>query len=159
MARYFRRTDGQSLWAFVPSIANLAAPSTAEVNAGSNITIRIAGVTGFEYKNNPIKTPDMSSSFVSSIIGEDEATDSALMFYDDTTSTALWTLMAKGAVGFILVNEYAKTVSSKTRVWPVTSTGPVPQYDMGAEAAQFTVGYAVTARPNLDAVFPTGVTI
>ncbi len=162
MARYFRRLDGQTNVYWVSAIANLDAPTAAEINAGgagANLTARIAALSGFQYSNAPIASPDFSTGFVGQITGEDTAAASAFSFYDDTTSTALWTLMAKGAAGFVVFQEYAKTTGSKTRVWPCTSTGQNPDYDMGAKAAWFIVGYAITSRPHLDAVWPSGVTI
>src|SRR2546423_592849 len=133
MARYFRRLDGQTFVWWVLSIANLDAPTAAEINAGgagANLTARIAALSGVMYSNTPIPAPDLSTAFVGQILGEDVAGASSFDFYDDTASTALWTLMAKGAAAFVVFNEYAKTTGSKTRVWPVTSTGPNPNYDM-----------------------------
>src|SRR6266566_4405575 len=120
MARYFRRLDGQTNVYWVTAIANLDAPTAAEMNAGTNVTARIAALSGFMYANTPIAAPDFSTAFVSQILGEDVAGTSSFDFYDDTTSTALWTLMAKGNAGFAVFSEYAKTTGSKTRVWPAT---------------------------------------
>lgn len=159
MARYFRRNDGQSNWYFVPSISNPAAPTATEINAGIALATRICDISGFTFKNKPIESPDLSTSFVSSIPGEDQADDSGLTFYDDSTSTALWTALAKATAGYIVISNYAKTASSKCRTWHVVSTGPNDEYKLDATAAKFMVGFSVSDRPNLDAVFPTGVTI
>lgn len=159
MARYFRRNDGQSFWAFVPAVANPAAPTAAEINAGINLTARICDISGFTYKNKPIESPDLSTAFVASIPGEDTADDSALTFYDDATSTALWTALAKNTGGYIVISNYAKGTGTKCRTWHVVSTGPNDEFKLDATAAKFMVGFSVADRPNLDAVFPSGVTI
>lgn len=159
MARYFRRSDGQTFWAFVPAVANMAAPTAAEINAGINLTSQISEISGFTFVNEPISTPDLSTAFVSSIPGEDVAEDCQLILYDDDASTANWTALAKGTTGYMVVSPYEKTAASKCRVWKVTSTGPNDQYTLDAEAAKIMVGFSVDIRPNLDSVFPAGVTI
>ena len=159
MSRYFRRTDGQTFWAFAPAVANTAAPTAAEINAGLNLTSRIETIGGFTYKNEPIETPDLGSAFVSSIPGEDKAEDSSLTLYDDDTSMSFWTALAKGTSGYMVISPYAKASASKCRVWQVVSTGPNDDYDLSAKAALIMVTFSVASRPNLDAVFPSGVTI
>lgn len=159
MAKYFRRSDGQTFWAFVPAISNPAAPTSAEINAGTNLTLRICDISGFTYKNKPIETPDLASAFVSTIPGEDQADDSELTFYDDSASMALWTALAKGTGGYMVISPYAKATASKCRVWQVVSTGPNDELKLDATAAKFMVGFSVASRPNLDAVFPAGVSI
>ncbi len=159
MARYFRRADGQTRWYFLPSISNTAAPSTAEVNAGIALNTRISEISGFTYKNEPITTPDLSSSFVSTIGGEDVAEDCSLIFYDDSTDMALWNAMAKGSTGYMVINPYARVASTKCRVWTVVSLGPNDEYSLDASAARFMVDFSVAVRPNLDSVFPASVVI
>jgi hypothetical protein len=159
MARYFRRTDGQTRWYFLTAIANTAAPTTAEVNAGVALNTRISEVSGFTYKNEPITTPDLSTSFVSTIGGEDVADDCSLIFYDDDTSMSLWNALAKGTTGYMVINPYARVASTKCRVWTVVSLGPNDEYTVDASAARFMVDFSVAVRPNLDSTFPASVTI
>ena len=159
MARYFRRADGQTRWYFLTAIANTAAPSTAEVNAGIALNTRICEISGFTYKNEPIATPDLSEAFVSTIGGEDVAEDCALTFYDDTTNMALWNALAKGTTGYMVINPYARVAATKCRVWTVVSLGPNDVYTLDTEAAKIMVDFSVAVRPNLDAAFPAAVTI
>jgi hypothetical protein len=159
MARYFRRTDGQTRWYWLTAIANTAAPTAAEINAGIALAGRIADVGGFMYKNKPIETPDLASSFVSTIGGEDTAEASGLTFYDDTASMALWNAFAINTAGYMVINPYARVGGTKCRVWQVVSLGPNDEYKTDPTAAKFLVDYSVATRPNLDAAFPSGVTI
>ncbi|WP_256789810.1 hypothetical protein [Frankia sp. AvcI1] len=160
MGRYFRRADGQTNWYFVPAISNPAAPTAAEINAGINLSKNISDISGFKFENKPIETPDLSTAFVSTVDGEDSAADCALKLYDDTASQTIRTALAKGTNGFMVISPYAKTASSKCRVWPVRSTGDNDEYEMDAkQAARYEVMFAVPDRPTLGAVFPSGVTI
>mgnify|MGYP001579306073 CR=1 FL=1 len=159
MARYFRRADGQTRWYFVTSITNTAAPTAAEINAGTALNTRISEISGFMYKNEPIETPDLSTAFVTTIGGEDKAEDSGLIFYDDDTNMGLWNALAKGTAGYMVINPYARVGGTKCRVWQVVSLGPNDEYTLDATAARFMVDFSVATRPNLDATFPSSVTI
>lgn len=159
MARFFIRINGQTTWAYVPAIANMAAPTAAEINAGVDLTGQIAEISGFNYKNEKIDTPDLADNFVSSIPGEDVVDDSALTFYLDNLSAALWTSQAPGTAGFMVINFFARAAGSKTRVWPSLSAGRNDVMTLDADAAKFMVDYTISSRPELDAVWPAGVTL
>lgn len=152
MARYFRR--GKSKMKYLPAIANQAAPTAPELSAGTDLTGSIADVNGFGYNNSPIATPDLNSTFTSSIPGEDTTDDSSITFYDDDTSTTIRTLLAKGITGFICRQPYGQVSAKRCEIWPVTSTGVNDVWTVGNDAAQFVVGFAVTATPTLTGVLP-----
>lgn len=152
MARYFRR--GKSKLRYLPAVANAAAPTTPEITAGTDLTISVADVNGFGYNNSPIATPDLNSTFTSSIPGEDTTDDSTITFYDDDTSTTLRTLLAKGVSGYIARMPYGQVTAKRVEVWPITSTGVNDVWTVGNDAAQFVVGFAVTATPTLTGVLP-----
>lgn len=152
MARYYRR--GKSKLRFLPSVSNQAAPTAGEVTAGTDLTPSVADINGFGYNNSPIATPDLASTFTSSIPGEDTTDDSSLMFYDDDTATTIRTLLAKGVTGYIMRMPYGQVTAKRAEIWPITSTGVNDQWSAGNDAAQFQVGFAVTATPTLTAVVP-----
>lgn len=152
MPRYFRR--GKSKIRFLPAIANQSAPSSGEMTAGTDLTPSIADVGGFGYSNSPIATPDLASTFTTSIPGEDTTDDSSITFYDDDTSSAVRTLLAKGVTGFIVRMPYGQIATRRAEVWPVTSTGVNDEWTTGNDPARFTVGFAITSVPTLTAVVP-----
>lgn len=148
MARFFRR--GVSEAVFAPAVASLAAPTTAEITAGTDLSASIADLAGFMLENAPIATPDLSSTFDSQIDGPDTTSDSSLTFYDDDTATTIRDALAKGTDGFLILMPYGNTVGKRAEVWPVRSTGVNDEWDMGATAARFKVGFAVTSVPEQD---------
>lgn len=151
MARFFRR--GVSKARFCPAVAGTS-PTRAELNAGTDLSASIAGMTGFTFENSPITTPDLGSDFDSQINGPDSAGASALNFYDDDTATAVRTSQAKGTTGYIVLMPYGDVATKRCEVWPVKSTGVNDQWGLDASAAQFQVGYAVTGKPNQSGVIP-----
>lgn len=159
MARFFLRKTDQSTWIFAPAVANTAAPTAAELNAGVLLTPHIAEISGFNFKNEKIDTPDLSDNFVGSIPGEDVVDDSSLNFYLDDISPSLWVALAQGTAGFMIMNWFARTAASKTRVWPVVSAGRNDVITLDADAMKFAVDFTIPSRPELDAVWPAGVTL
>lgn len=151
MARYFRRGKSKIRWA--PAVAG-SSPTRAEINAGVDLSPQVADIAGFQLSNNPITTPDLATTFDSQIDGPDSTEDSALTFYDDDTSTTIRTTLAKGVSGFVLLFPYGDVPTKRVEVWPSKSTGVNDQWTMDATAAQFRIGFAVTAVPNQNGVVP-----
>lgn len=151
MARFFRR--GTTKVAFLPAVASLDAPTSGEVSAGTGLTPQIADMTGWDFANTPITTPDLSTTFDSQIGGPDTAGSPTITFYDDQSGT-IRGVLAKGTAGFLLRQPYGNTTGLRAEVFPITTTAVNDAYTMGNEAAKFVVGCAVTARPHLNAVMP-----
>lgn len=146
MGRYTRK--GVSKISFVVTIASQAAPTIAEINAGTDLTPQTNDVAGFSFENSPINVPDLATTFVPQIPGEDAAADSTLTFYDDDASSTIRTALAKGNAGFIVLMPYGKTTTKRCEVWPVKSTGYNDEWTTGNESAKAHCKFAVTAAPN-----------
>lgn len=150
MGRFTRK--GKSKIAFVPTIAVLAAPTMAEINAGTTLDTQMAEMSGFQFQNSIIKTPDLSTTFVTQIPGEDEADDSSITFYDDDNATTIRTALVKGAAGFLVLMPYGKTATKRAEVWAVTSTGFNDEWTVANEAARAMSQLTITAPPVQNAV-------
>lgn len=149
MGRYFRR--GTSAIVFETASAT---PSLAQINAGSQLHAQLANLTGWDFANTPITTPDLSTTFDTQIGGPDTAGSPTMEFYDDDASAALRTALAKGNSGWIVRCPYGKTSSKRAEVFPVKVTALNDAYTLGNDAAKFVVGFAVTAAPNLAYTIP-----
>lgn len=150
---------------FAPAVANLAAPTRAEINAGTILTTpgstAASGIasppSGFKLANEPIPTPNAAQAFDAQIVGVDRVDgNSAITFYDDDTSTTKRTALAKGTAGFIIRMPYGDTPTKRCEVWPVVSTGVNDDTDIlnASGAATFEVGFSITSQPNQNAVIP-----
>jgi hypothetical protein len=151
MTRYFRR--GKSKIVYLPTVAGVS-PTRPEITAGTMLTPSIAEVSGFSFENSPIATPDLDSTFTSSIAGEDTASDCSLTFYDDDTAVVIRNLMVKGTTGKIVLFPLGDVPTKRCEVWPIQSTGVADEWSAGNDPARFTVKYGVTAPPNLAGVIP-----
>ncbi len=154
MPDVFRR--GLSEIHFCPAVASLAAPSRAEVTAGTDLTPAVAAINGFQFSNSPIMTPKLSTTFTTQIPGEDTSPTSSLDFYDDDADDAIRDALTKGTTGFLVFMPYGDVPGARAEVWPAITTGANDQWTMSNEAAKFQVAFAITEAPVQEAVVPVG---
>ncbi|MFJ8657450.1 hypothetical protein ACIRNU_34570 [Streptomyces rochei] len=156
MARFIRK--GTTKIYYLPTIAaTTLIPTNAEITAGTDYTGQINAIDGFSLENTPIETPDMASTFVSKIGGDDSAADSSLTFYEDSVTDTIETDLAKGTAGFIVIFSKGKTEgASGMDVYPVTVVSNSKAYTTDNEAAKITVQFTITARPVFNQTVPIG---
>ena len=132
----------------------LAAPTAAEITAGTNLTAQIPsdGVNLTNTRNNAsismldeAFTPEQVGTFGTSI---------TLKFTRDNAATdAAFALFEHGDAGFLLISRFGAAIAaSKVEVYPVESHDPAPLATAENEYQQFEVQLAVTARPSIRAV-------
>lgn len=149
MARKMRK--GISKVSFVPTIAAKAAPTQAEITAGTDLTPDLAEINGVTFANQPIDTPDFSSGWTKKIPGEDQADDPTLTFYEDDTSTTIRDALDKGTAGYLVFMPWGKAATKVAEVWPVTVASNAREWSSGNDPARFVVTFTTT-DPAVDAV-------
>lgn len=153
-------TGNLRLW-FVPAVANTAAPTTAEVNAGTDLT-------GF-LKRDGLKTPkagqtasaaDVQSRFNKTAPGTYGGDPVQIMLYRDDTADTAWNTLVppsaatpSGTSGFIVVRRFggstvALASGHKVEVWPVSMVSAENADIAENENTFFTATLAVTGEPN-----------
>lgn len=147
---------GLTKWFFVETIADPSSPTVAEIAAGIEIGQEVAEVSGFQFSNNPIDTPDFESAFVKKAPGEDTAEDSSMTLYDDPTVASIKTALSKGAIGYIVIFPLGIAGSSVAagddcEVWPVSIASNTREYTAGNEVARYMVEYTITDVPEQEA--------
>jgi hypothetical protein len=154
MARFNRK--GVTKILFAETIASTTyMPTVAEITGATDYTKQIAAVDGFSIENQEIETPDMDSTFVSKIPGDDSAADSSLTFYEDDVTDTIETDLAKGTEGFILIARKGKAPSTKgLDVYPVRVASNSSAVTADNEAAKLMVKFSITDRPLLNATIP-----
>ncbi|MDQ8706863.1 hypothetical protein RCO28_30985 [Streptomyces sp. LHD-70] len=154
--RFMRRGITKIFWlkeihatAQTPTRAELSRPNATE------LTEAISDVEGWALTNEAIETPDLSSTFTSSIPGEDKAEDSSFTFYEDKVSDDVEQLLPKGAKGWVVFLRKGDVPGSKSMdVFPAQVASRSAQYNTGNEAAKFQVSYTITDPPALDVAVP-----
>jgi hypothetical protein len=154
MARFNRKGVTKILFTDTIAAADYM-PTLAEMTGATDYTKSIAAVDGFALENQEIETPDMDSTFVSKIPGDDSATDSSLTFYEDDLLDDIETELAKGTTGFIIICRKGKTAGTKGMdVHPIRVASNSPAITADNEAAKIMVKFSITDRPLLNATVP-----
>ncbi|MFF4504835.1 hypothetical protein [Streptomyces sp. NPDC001401] len=154
--RFMRR--GVTKFFFLQTIADPGNVPIRTELSGANATDlsgAISDIAGWSLANSPIDTPDMGSTLTTSIPGEDKADSSSLTFYEDQVTDTIETLLKKGVVGFVVIMRKGDVPASKSMdVFPVRVASRAPAYSAGNDPAKFTVTFAISGKPTLDAAIP-----
>ncbi|MGW4596645.1 phage tail tube protein [Streptomyces sp. NPDC004457] len=151
--RFLRRGISKILWA--KDLADPKYPSRHEINSAFGLTDAVSDIEGWALQNDPIETPDMGSTFNSSIPGNDKADNSSLTFYEDRFSDAIEQQLPKGAKGYVILLRKGDLPGSRSvDVFPVQVATRAATYSTGNEAAKFKVDFTITDEPSLDRPVP-----
>jgi hypothetical protein len=154
MARY--APDGKIRMSWVVTIANKAAPTVAELNAGtllSPFTTKDGVDPGLT--TNMVDSATIEETFDAQGVGSYGGTLKLTMYRDDTADTA-WNLMVYGTIGFVVVRRGIASATAyanpqKCEVYPAQMHEPIPQVTASNEQTKFQATFAVTSAPSLKA--------
>lgn len=119
--------DGQVRVAYIPTISNIALPTTTELNAGILLhdTMTPDGLQGFEATTADVPTDKLSSTFDTVTIGRDSYSGTALRIDKQTPGAdTIRSTLARGTTGYIAIRRgYAATLawatSQQVEVYPI----------------------------------------
>lgn len=156
MAKY--ANDGMLLVYYTLTVANKAAPTTAELNAGTNLTPWCTkdGVTT-PSNQNFVDDSALSDTYDAQVVGSFGGPISLTLKRDGTPANdTAWNLITYGLLGFVVIRRgltsaTAWAASQKAEVYPVMFHEPLPQQTASNEQGRFTAQAAVTSQPNLKA--------
>lgn len=154
MSRY--AADGKTLVYWVTTIANKAAPTVAELNAGTRLSGYLTkDGLDIALSQNSVDNADLEDTFDATDVGTFGGTINLTLFRDDTADTA-WNLFVYGTSGYLVVREgplatVAWTAAQKAQVYPARMHEPVPVSTTSNEQRKFKVMLPVTDQPSLKA--------
>lgn len=153
--------DAQTRVAYVPTIANIAAPTVAELNAGTLLqsTLIPAGLEGFENTTADVDNTSLASSFDTVLPGRQSLSGTGLVLKkQDATDTVFNLLSVPGTNGYIVIrdgvaNATAWTIADKVEVYPIrTASHSMLGRGESNSLLRYRVPTKVTSQPNLKAV-------
>lgn len=151
--RFFRR--GVSKVHFLPAVADPTSPTRVEITAGTDLSVDLADISGYQFENSPISTPNLASAFTPQIDGEDTVPNSSLTFYDrDAADETIRDALAKGTKGYIALFPYGDIATERMEIWEISSAGVNDEWSMGNDAARFQVGTSILSPPEQDVAIP-----
>lgn len=143
---------------FATTVANIAAPTTAEVDASTDLTGYLVSLEATS-AGNAVATPTLDTTFETSIPGTASATFTAELYRDDAADTG-WTTLPRGTEGYFIISRFgtngaAPASGDTVEVWPVRviSRGAVPL--TSNDSQRFNIECSVPQEPDEDAVVTT----
>lgn len=97
--------DGNTRVAYVPTISNNAAPTTAELNAGILLqgTMTADGLVGFEPDTADVDNTSLASTFDTKTIGRDSYSGTLVRLKKQSGTDTIFTTMTRGTAGYIVI--------------------------------------------------------
>lgn len=152
--QFWRR--GKSKAFFVPTIADVSAPTVAEIAAGTELSPAVTAIDNFETSTSRISQGVLASKVDVQIDGNQTLGDAAMTLLegdgvsggDETAYAAIFTALAEDATGYIVLAPVGAAATKKVEVWPVKvgAKNRVWAIDTN-EMAKYRVAFAVTAAP------------
>lgn len=141
----------------VPTIADIAAPTVAEITAGTDLTplVPTAGVD-IQWNHNNASIAMLDESFVAEVVGTESASITLTGLRDDGTDT-FFDAFGRGDNFYLVVFRFgtsgaagAAAATDVCEVYPGQSHRPAPLPPAENEFQQASVTIAVTDTPSLD---------
>lgn len=139
---------------FVATIADKAAPTRVEMDAGVDLSGEIADLSGWVVSGAQINTPDLGSRFTSSIPGRTNAEDSSLTFYSDQAGVDVRAELPRDTAGFVLWLDGGDVAGNLMDVYPVRVLSNGKMRSVGEEAARIQVQFSITSEPAENVTVP-----
>lgn len=139
---------------YVASIANKAAPTRAELNAGTDLSREVADITGWNVTGEQIPTPDLGTLFTSQIPGRTTSDDSSLTFYADKAGVDARGTLPRGTNGFIVWLDGGDTANNKMDVYPIRVRSNGKMRSLSNEAARIQIQFSITSEPAENVTVP-----
>lgn len=149
--RYFRQGVSKCYW--VPTIADKSAPTRSELNAGTDLSPEVQGISGWEVTGNTEDTPALGSVFIGKVPSTTTADASTITFYADSTSVDVRGLLERGSTGFVVWLDEGDVAGYLMDVFPVRVNSAPKKRDVGA-VGMIDVNFAVTREPAENVTIP-----
>lgn len=130
---------------WVPTVADINAPTRLEIDAGTDLTGEVAGVSGWEVSADRVAVPDLGTRFTGRISGRVNPGDAQLTFYASQDTADVRDLLARGDTGYIWIGDGGDVAGQKARVFQVEVSAVTPTVDVaGSEASRVMVDFSIT---------------
>jgi hypothetical protein len=153
-------SDGQIRIFWVLTIASIAAPTVAELNAGTDLTpvMTADGLVGFEANTADVDTSSINSTFDTKTIGRDSFSGTLVRLKKQTggTDSIYNTMNSRGTSGYVAIRRdiaYATawTAAQKCEIYPAI-LGPIRRLaPIANNVTKYEVDTKISSAPNLNA--------
>jgi len=151
-------SDGNTRVAFVSAIANIASPTTSELNAGILLQSLITadGLEGFEASTSDVDNTALNSTFDTKTIGRDQYSGTMLRLKKQSSGDTAFTTLVRGTAGYIVIRRdiaetTAWTSTQAVEVYPITCGQRRRLKPEGNTLTRWEVDTKITSAPSLTA--------
>lgn len=150
--------DGKTRVYWVTTIANQAAPTTTELNAGIDLTSTLTadGLSGFNPDTADVDTSSLASTFTTNVNGRTSFSNTQLTLKRQSGTDTIFTTLVRDTAGFVVIRRSvtqgtAWTSTQGCEVYPalceeVSRMDPAPN-----TIERYVIGIKITASPSLRA--------
>lgn len=151
-----RLIPNENAWVgFLPAVANTAAPTSAEITAGKNLTPYLISFNA-STQGNTVPTPSLDSLFETNIAGTVQGTLTADFYRDDVTGATgdlAWITLPRKTKGFFVLSRFgtagaAPATATKVEVWPALVVARTMANMSNNSVMTFTVTCSIPSLPN-----------
>ncbi len=151
-------SDGRTRVAWVPTIANIAAPTTTELNAGMLLqtTLTADGLNGFNPETADVDTSSLASTFNTSVNGRTSFSGTMLRLKKQSGTDTIFTTLTRDTAGYVVIRRSiaegtAWASAQAVEVYPalcgeVSRMNPEPN-----TVERYEIPIKITSTPNLRA--------
>lgn len=151
-------SDANTRVAWVPTIANIQAPTTTELNAGMLLhsTMSADGLVGFRPETADVPNTKLDSDFNTVDVGRTNLSGTMLRLFKQSGTDTIYDTLIKGAAGYVVIRRSvaastAWTTGQKVQVYPA-KCGETAWLDPEENTDErYEVPIKVTAKPALRA--------
>lgn len=141
---------------FCPAIANIAAPTRAELTAGTTFQKHVMAIEGFGVESEELETPDYGTRFTSKIEGRTAVSDSSLTIYAAKTGVDARNLFTRGTTGFLAFSDGGDVTGSFMDIYPVRVIA-APKQRSDSEPFVIRYQFSITDEPSENVAIPATV--
>ena len=151
--RYKARGKSKIYW--VPTVANVAAPTRPEIDAGIDLSPQIMEVDGWVVESGSIETPDLATDFTGNITGSRSADDSSITMYSDLNGDDVRAVLEREDNGYILILHGGDVPGNATMDNFPSRVGSLGKsITLDDDASSIQVNFNITAEPQENLVIP-----
>lgn len=151
--RFTSRGSTRAYW--LTTVANPAAPSRSELNAGTDLSRELADWDGWSEEPELLSAPDLANRRTRQVVGPIEPGSPTITMYMSKTGTDARSLMAEGATGYMVFMDGGDVAGQKMDLYPVTVSAVVKQRSAtGSDVDTLLHSFAITGDPQLNLAIP-----
>lgn len=129
---------------FIPTIADITAPTRLEIDAGTDLTGETADIGDWTVAADRVAVPDLGSKKTGRISGRVNPSDARSAFYASSDTADVRDLLARGDTGYTMICDGGDVAGQKGRVFQVEVSAVTPTVGVaGTEGERVMVDWSI----------------